>query len=44
MNNILAWHLDLNVVVYMDDVLIYSKTEAEHKEHLAAVFRLLKEY
>ena len=44
MNNLFARHLDLNVVVYMDDVLIYSKTEAEHKEHLAAVFQLLKEH
>ena len=44
MNNLFAQHLDLNVVIFMDDVLIYSKTEAEHKEHLAAVFRLLKEH
>ena len=44
MNNLFARHLDLNVIVYMDDVLIYIKTEVEHKEHLAAVFQLLKEY
>ena len=44
MNNLFARHLDLNVVVYMDDVLIYSKTEAEHKEHLATLFGLLKEH
>ena len=43
MNNLFAQHLDLNVVVYMDDVLIYSKTEEEHKQHLAEVFRLLHE-
>ena len=34
MNNLFNHHLDLNVVVYMDDVLIFSKTEAEHKLHL----------
>ena len=34
MNNLFSQHLDLNVVVYMDDVLIFSKTEAEHKLHL----------
>ena len=44
MNNLFARHLDLNVVVYMDNVFIYSKTEVEHKEHLAAVFQLLKEH
>ena len=44
MHNLFARHLDLNVIVYMDDVLIYSKTEADHKEHLAVAFCLLKEY
>ena len=34
MNNLFNQHLDLNVVVYMDDVLIFSKTEAEYKLHL----------
>ena len=34
MNNLFNQHLDLNVVVYMDDVLIFSKTEVEHKLHL----------
>ena len=34
MNNLFNQHLYLNVVVYMDDVLIFSKTEAEHKLHL----------
>ena len=44
MKNLFAQHLDLNVVVYMDDVLIYSKTEAEYKEHLAVVFQLLNKH
>ena len=43
MNNLFAQHLDLNVIVYMDDVLIYSKTEEEHKQYLTEVFRLLHE-
>jgi len=30
LNNILAEKIDRGVVVYMDDILIYSKTEEEH--------------
>ena len=43
MNNLFAQHLDLNVVVYMDDILIYSKSEEEHNKHLTEVFCLLHE-
>jgi hypothetical protein len=31
------------VIVYLDDILIFSKTEAEHLNHLAAVMRRLQE-
>ena len=31
MNNIMHKYLDKFVVVFIDDILIYSKTEAEHK-------------
>jgi hypothetical protein len=31
------------VIVYLDDILIFSKTEGEHLEHLAAVMRRLQQ-
>ena len=34
-------YLDTFVVVFIDDILIYSKTEEEHKEHLKIVLQEL---
>jgi hypothetical protein len=31
------------IFVFMDDILIYSKNEDEHKQHLKQVFEILKE-
>jgi len=33
-----------NIFVYMDDVIVASKTEEEHLDHLKALFRKLKEH
>ena len=41
MNNVLKPYLDKFVVVYLDDVLIYSKTEAEHIAHVNSVLSTL---
>ena len=30
--------------VFFDDIIVYSKTLEEHKEHLAKVFQELKEH
>jgi hypothetical protein len=43
MNKVFHPLLDKFVVVFMDDILIYSRNEAEHAEHLKAVLQLLKD-
>ncbi len=44
MNNMLRPYLNKFVVVYIDDILIYSKTPAEHMLHLKQVLDLLREH
>jgi hypothetical protein len=39
MNKIFMEYLDKFVVVFMDDILIYSKNEEEHEEHLRLVLQ-----
>jgi hypothetical protein len=42
MNKVLMEYLDKFVVVLIDDILIYSKTEEEHEEHLRMVSEKLR--
>nr|GEY12009.1 putative reverse transcriptase domain-containing protein [Tanacetum cinerariifolium] len=42
MNRVCKHYLDKFVIVFIDDILIYSKNEKEHKEHLKAILELLK--
>ena len=44
MNNVMHKYLDKFVVVFIDDILIYSKYEEEHKEHLKIVLQELREH
>ncbi|WVZ63577.1 hypothetical protein U9M48_013200 [Paspalum notatum var. saurae] len=44
MNKVFMEYLDNFVVVFIDDILIYSKTEEEHEEHLRLVLQKLREH
>ena len=42
MNRVFRPLLDRCVVVFIDDVLVYSRTEEEHEEHLRTVLEILR--
>ena len=39
MNEIFKPYLDLFVIVFIDDILVYSKSKKEHEEHLRRVLK-----
>ena len=43
MNDVLFDYMDAFVVVYLDDIVVYSKTLTEHEKHLRLVFKRLRE-
>jgi hypothetical protein len=43
MNRVFQPYLDRFVIVFIDDILVYSRTEAEHVEHLRIVLQILRE-
>ncbi|WJZ95434.1 hypothetical protein VitviT2T_014205 [Vitis vinifera] len=43
MNDVLFDYLDAFVVVYLDDIVVYSKTLTKHEKHLRLVFQRLRE-
>ncbi|KAL8119802.1 hypothetical protein AgCh_017061 [Apium graveolens] len=43
MNRVFKKYLDKCVIVFIDDILIYSRTEAEHAEHLRIALGILRE-
>ena len=43
MNDIFSDLLDVSVIIYLDDILIYSNNPADHKKHVHEVLRHLHE-
>src|SRR5207237_3629460 len=43
MNSMFMTELDVCVVVFIDDILVYSKNEEEHAKHLRLVLDRLRE-
>ena len=44
MNKVFMEYLDKFVVMFIDDILVYSKNEEEHEEHLRLVLKKLREH
>ena len=44
MNSVFSKYLDNFVLVFLDDILVYSKNEEEHEEHLRLVLQVLREH
>ena len=44
MNDIFADLLDMCVVIYLDDILIYSEDLASHKKHVHKVLKRLRKH
>ena len=42
MNRIFSPYLDKFVLVFIDDILVYSKNEEEHAEHLRVMLQTLR--
>jgi hypothetical protein len=44
MNKVFMEYLDKFVVVFIDDILVYSRSKVEHEEHLRLVLQKLRDH
>ena len=44
MNNIFMKYLDKFVIVFINDILVYSKTKGDHADHFRIVLQTLREH
>ena len=44
MNSVCSRYLDKFVLVFLDDIIVYSKNEKEQEEHLRLTLQLLREH
>lgn len=43
MNRVFQQYLDMFVIVFIDDILVYSRSEKEYVDHLRIVLQTLKD-
>jgi hypothetical protein len=44
MNSVLRDYLDKFVIVFLDEIMVYSKSEEEHEKHLRMVLQVLRDH
>ena len=44
MNNVFCEYLDSFVIVFIDDILIYSKKKEEHEQHLRLTLKVFRQH
>ena len=44
MNNVMGKHIDDFLLVYLDDILIFSTTEYEHEHYLRLILKVKRAY
>jgi hypothetical protein len=44
MNKVFMEYLDKFIVVFIDDILVYLRSEEEHEEHLRLVLQKLRDH
>ena len=44
MNQVFRPYLDRFVIVFIDDILVYSRSELKHERHLCLVLQTLRQY
>ena len=42
MNNILREHLNVFIIIYLNNILVYSKNKKDHKKHIRQILNTLK--
>jgi hypothetical protein len=43
-NNVLREHLNIFIIAYLDNILIYSQSKKEHRKHIRTVLKLLQQH
>ena len=43
-NHVFKQYLDMFVIVFIDDILVYSRTERDHADHLRIVLQTLRDH